>query len=97
MTSQPPSDTDTETKPLYNVRYDKAPLELVANSERNFPKAWLAANKIDVTDDFLKYAQPLIGTDWPTIPMINGRQRFARLEKIFAEQKLPAYIPQAFR
>ncbi len=23
MTSQPPSDTDTETKPLYNVRYDK--------------------------------------------------------------------------
>jgi ATP-dependent phosphofructokinase / diphosphate-dependent phosphofructokinase len=86
-----------EPGPIYNVKFDKAPLELVANSERNFPKAWLAANKIDVTDEFLDYAQPLIGADWPTIPLINGRQRFARLEKIFAEQKLPAYIPQAFR
>ncbi len=82
---------------IYNVRYDKVPLELVANSERNFPKAWLSANKIDVTDDYIRYAQPLIGEHWPSIPLIAGRQRFARLEKMFAEQKLPAYIPQAFR
>lgn len=82
---------------IYNVRYDKVPLKLVANSERNFPKAWLAQNRIDVTDDFIRYAQPLIGKHWPSIPLVNGRQRFARLEMIFAEQKLPEYKPQAYR
>ncbi len=82
---------------IYNVRYDKVPLELVANSERSFPKAWLAPDRIDVTDEFVRYAQPLIGENWPSIPLMNGRQRFARLEMIFAEQKLPAYQPQAYR
>ncbi len=83
--------------PIYNVNYEKVPLELVANSERNFPKAWLAQNRIDVTDDFIRYAQPLIGEHWPAIPLENGRQRFARLDMVFAEQKLPAYQPQAYR
>jgi 6-phosphofructokinase len=83
--------------PIYNVRYAKVPLELVANSERNFPKQWLSENRIDVTDDFIRYAQPLIGEHWPTISLVAGRQRFARIEMIFAEQKLPAYIPQAYR
>lgn len=86
-----------EPGPIYNVRYDKVPLELVANSERKFPKNWIAPSKVDVTDDFINYAMPLIGTNWPTIPMVNGLQRFARLQKIFAPQKLPAYVPQGHR
>jgi len=83
--------------PIYNVRYDKVPLELVANSERAFPQAWIAPNRADVTDDFLAYARPLIGEDWPSIPLVDGRQRFARLKPIFAEQLLPRYLPQAHR
>ena len=51
----------------------------------------------DVTDDFVRYARPLIGDNWPTIPLVDGRQRFARLERIFAPQKLPGYVPQAHR
>jgi 6-phosphofructokinase len=86
-----------EPGPLYCVRYDKVPLELVANSERSFPEAWIAPTRLDVTDDFVRYAQPLIGDSWPTIPLIAGRQRLARLEPIFAEQKLPAYELQAWR
>ncbi len=86
-----------EPGPIYNVRYDKVPLEKVANSERRFPQAWIAPNRIDVTDDFVRYARPLIGDHWPTIPLVDGRQRFARLEKIFAPQKLPSYVPQAWR
>jgi len=82
---------------LYNVRYDKVPLELVANSERSFPEAWIAPNRLDVTDDFVRYARPLIGDDWPSIPLVGGRQRFARLRPIFAEKKLSFYIPQAHR
>ena len=82
---------------IYNVDYDKVPLDDVANSEREFPVAWLAENKIDVTDDFIKYAKPLIGEDWVSVPVINGIQRFARLEPIFAEQKLPKYVPESYR
>lgn len=86
-----------EPGPIYNVRYDKVPLELVANSERSFPAQWISEDRTDVTDDFVRYARPLIGEDWPSIPLVNGRQRFARLEAIFAEQLLTKYVPQALR
>lgn len=82
---------------IYRVRYAKVPLEQVANSERHFPAAWIAQNRIDVTDDFVRYARPLIGENWPAVPLVDGRQRYARLERIFAPQKLAAYVPQAHR
>jgi len=82
---------------IYQVRYDKVPLELVANSERTFPKDWIASSRTDVTDAFVQYARPLIGDNWPTIPLVNGIQRFTRFELIFAEKKLQAYVPQAYR
>jgi len=81
---------------IYNVRYDKVPLEKVALSERTFPEKWLSENKTDVTDEFLAYLRPLIGDDWVSVPMINGRQRFARFKKIFAEKKLDNYVPEAY-
>jgi len=80
----------------YAARYDKVPLEQVANSERSFPEKWLSANRIDVTDDFVRYAKPLIGTEWAKIPLENGIQRFARFRPIFAEKKCPAYVPEAY-
>jgi 6-phosphofructokinase 1 len=83
--------------PIYRVRYDKVPLEQVANSERHLPKHWIAENRVDVTDEFVRYARPLIGENWPAIPLVDGRQRFARLERIFAPQALSDYIPQAQR
>jgi 6-phosphofructokinase len=86
-----------EPGPIYHVRYDKVMLEQVANSERHFPSQWIADNRVDVTDDFVRYARPLIGENWPAIPLVDGRQRFARLEHIFAPQRLPAYVPQTQR
>lgn len=83
--------------PIYSVDYDKAPLEQVANSERKFPRHWIAPNRIDVSDDFVRYARPLIGEDWVSVPTVNGIQRYARLQKIFAGKKLPEYVPQAYR
>ena len=82
---------------IYNVNYDKVLLDLVANSERAFPKNWIASNRIDVTDDFIRYARPLIGEDWVSVPIVNGKQRFARFEMKFADQKLDKYTPQAYR
>jgi 6-phosphofructokinase 1 len=52
---------------------------------------------VDVTDAFVEYARPLIGEEWVSVPLVNGRQRFARLKSVFAEKKLAAYTPQAYR
>jgi 6-phosphofructokinase len=81
---------------IYNVRYDKVPLEKVALSERTFPEKWISASRYDVTDDFLAYVRPLIGEDWPSVPMVNGRQRFSKFEMKFAAKKLPDYKPEAY-
>ncbi len=81
----------------YSVRYDKVPLPEVANSERTFPADWIAESGCDVTDDFLRYARPLVGNDMVSLPMIDGRQRLTRFSPIFAEKKLGAYEPQASR
>jgi 6-phosphofructokinase 1 len=81
----------------YGVRYDKVPLDVVANSERSFPDSWISPTRTDVTDDFIRYARPLIGTEWPSVPLVDGLQRFARLKPAFAETKLKAYQPQAYR
>ncbi len=83
--------------PIYSVEYGRVPLADVANSERQFPAAWLSADKTDVTDAFVDYARPLIGEDWPSVPLVDGRQRFTRFKPIFAEKKLPAYELEAFR
>jgi len=82
---------------IYSVTYDKVPLELVANSERSFPKAWIAPGGVDMTDEFVAYARPLIGDGWPSLPLVDGRQRFAQLKPLMAGQKLPAYELQAVR
>jgi 6-phosphofructokinase 1 len=86
-----------EPGPLYSVRYDKVPLGEVANSERTFPAHWIAPSGCDVTDDFVRYARPLVGEDMISLPMVDGRQRLTRLRPRYAEQKLPAYVPQAER
>ena len=86
-----------ESGPIYQVRYDKVPLELVANSERFFPSEWITPDKSDVTDEFVDYCRPLIGEDWPSVPMINGRQRFSQFEMLFADKKLGRYIPESSR
>ena len=86
-----------EPGPIYRVRYDKVPLEVVANSERSLPADWIAPSRTDVTDGFVRYAQPLIGVDWPSVPLVGGLQRFARFKPVFAERKLAEYVPQAYQ
>jgi 6-phosphofructokinase 1 len=83
--------------PIYSVRFDKAPLGEVANSERTFPKAWISPSGCDVTDDFVRYAKPLVGSDMISLPVIDGRQRMTRFAPIHAPTKLSKYVPQADR
>jgi len=77
----------------YEAYYDKAELRRVANSARRLPKNWITSDGADVTDDFIRYAKPLIGDGWPDIQIENGLQRFARLEIKLINKKCKAYKP----
>jgi 6-phosphofructokinase 1 len=68
----------------YRVIYDKVPLEDVANSEREFPEEWLIKENSDVTDDFIKWAMPLTGGNFP---------EYSEFKEIYAGKKCPSYIP----
>lgn len=72
----------------YKVNYDKILLNTVANSEREFPKKWIASNRVDVTDEFIEWALPLIGTPLP---------RFAKFKEAFVPKKCAEYIPIEYR
>ena len=50
-----------------------------------------------MTDDFVRYARPLVGNDMISLPIVDGRQRLTRFQPIHAEKKLPAYVPQGER
>ncbi len=82
---------------VYRVRYDKVPLAEVANSERTFPAAWIAPSGSDVTDDFVRYAMPLVGQESVALPMVGGRPRTARFTDARAPKTLSPYVPQAYR
>ncbi|NLM77637.1 MAG: diphosphate--fructose-6-phosphate 1-phosphotransferase [Ruminococcaceae bacterium] len=81
----------------YRVVYDQVPLRAMANSARFLPLEWISRDGLDVTDDFIRYAQPLIGTEWPDQPMQHGLQRFARLDIALLPRRCPPYVPLAHR
>lgn len=81
----------------YRVAYGEASLTEMANSERRFPKEWIAPSGLDVTDEFVAYARPLIGDAWPRIPLDRGLPRFARLLPAYVTTKCRPYVPQAYR
>jgi len=81
----------------YQAFFDKVPLQKVANSVRFMPKSWITKDGLDVTNDFIRYAAPLIGEDWPPIVLKGGLQRFSRFDLRFVEKKVAAYTPVRFR
>jgi 6-phosphofructokinase 1 len=81
----------------YRVRYDQVSLRTVANSERFLPRDWISTDGLDVTDDFIRYARPLIGEEWPQIPLEHGLQRFSRLMLRLVDKICPDYVPVAQR
>ncbi len=80
-----------EPGPDYRIRYDRVALGAVANFHRQMPRTWLSPDRMDVTDDFIRYARPLIGEEWAPVPLENGLQRFARLEPRFIPKRCAPY------
>ena len=83
----------------YKIYYDKVPMEVIANSARGLPPEWITKNGIDVTDDYIDYAMPLIGSGTRILPGIGpgGLPDFARLDCTPVEKVCPDYLPVNFR
>ena len=86
-----------EGKTDYMVAFERAPgdeykcniklinLTDVANTERKVPREWINKEGNGLTEDFVKYALPLIqGESRP--PFENGLPRFAKLKKVLAKK-----------
>lgn len=81
----------------YTACYGRASLVEMANSERHFPREWISEDGIDVTDEFIDYAMPLIGDSPPVLPMEGRLPRFARLTDNYAPRRCADYTPEAHR
>ena len=68
----------------YTCRAKLFNLSDVANFEKKFPKEWITAEGNNVTEDFAKYALPLIQGE-TKLEKEDGLPRFARLKKVFAK------------
>jgi len=88
-----------DSAPAYKVYYDKVELGVIANSERFLPPEWIAPGGIDVTDDFVAYARPLIGDAPADVPIdsATGIQDFASLDLRLSDKLCPGYVPVNFR
>lgn len=68
----------------YKCKTKLIKLDDVANTEKKFPKEWINKEENGVTEDFIKYALPLIqGESAP--PKEDGLPRFAKLKKVLAK------------
>ena len=65
----------------YECEYKLLPLELAANTEKTVPKEWIINNGTGISDEFIKYALPLIQGETDLIKE-DGLPRFARLKKV---------------
>ncbi len=70
----------------YKIDYELIPLATVANAEKKIPDNWITADGTYVTDEFVKYALPLIQGDSCYVTE-NGLPRYAKLKKVQAGKK----------
>lgn len=70
----------------YQCEYKLLPLELAANTERTVPLEWITNNGTGISEEFVKYALPLIQGE-VDMKKEDGLPRFARLKKIKVEKK----------
>ncbi len=70
----------------YECEYTVVPLELAANTEKKVPLEWITNNGTGISEEFVKYALPLIQGETDLIKE-DGLPRFAKLKKVLVEKK----------
>lgn len=73
------SENEYKSKPVL------MPLELAANTEKTVPLEWVTEDGTGISEEFVKYALPLIQGD-AKAPLEDGLPRFAKLKKIYAQK-----------
>lgn len=76
---------EREEGSVYKCNAKLVKLDDVANTEKKVPREWINKEGNGVTEDFIKYALPLIqGESSP--PLEDGLPRFAKLKKVLAKK-----------
>ena len=70
----------------YEIEYKLLPLELAANTEKKVPLEWITDNGTNISDEYVKYAMPLIQGE-AKAPLEDSLPRFAHLKKVLVEKK----------
>jgi len=70
----------------YECEYKLLPLELAANTEKTVPLEWIIKDGTDISDEFVKYALPLIQGETDLVKE-DGLPRWARLKKVLVEKR----------
>ena len=70
----------------YQCKFKLMPVELAANTENKVPLEWIIDDGTMLSDEFVKYALPLIQGDCKA-PLEDGLPRFAQLKKVQAGRK----------
>lgn len=70
----------------YVCEYELLPLELAANTEKTVPQEWIINNGTGISEEFVKYALPLIQGE-ANAPKEDGLPRFAKLKKVLVEKR----------
>lgn len=68
----------------YQCKIKLLPLNEVANTEKTIPLDWINKEGNGLTEEFIKYALPLIQGE-TKLPKENGLPRFAKLKKVVAK------------
>ncbi|MDR1068681.1 MAG: 6-phosphofructokinase [Clostridiales Family XIII bacterium] len=63
----------------YQSYYALAPLSGIANKEKSVPLAWIDTKNADVTEEFIRYARPLVRGE-ATEKFVGGLPRFFRFD-----------------
>lgn len=72
---------EREPEADYAIHCHTVPVSLVCNKEKTFPLEWITPEENDVTDDFARYALPLIQGE-VSIPRKDGLPDFACLDDV---------------
>ncbi len=75
---------ERQTGEEYKCEYRLLPLELAANTEKTVPLNWITNNGTYVSDEYVKYALPLIQGDCKA-PLEDGLPRFAHLKQVLVK------------
>jgi len=61
-----------EEKDVYSIKFSAVSIDSIANLEKHLPENFMNEKGNFVTDDFIEYARPLIGSDFPEFAKIKN-------------------------